>query len=473
MKKDGGWLLPEVIDPPATRCVQLLIPDDVNHIRAFWGALYNLTMWNNWQRDELKQGKDAARVWYNIWLAAYTQFFTGEECEASMFDVRQNTESPCTLEKTADGLIWTPWADLQLCPPKIRKFGGKTQYSTDDGVTWVDIEDPYAEPVYTNPPPPIPQLPPPGPTRNCAAAANAATGYYKLAHELAKESDEQGEIFFIIGQFANYAAPFLNFSISAEFFEGLSSNTAFQSNVNSALLAMEAEAITAGKTLGNYIRDNVNSATLHALQCSLYCASDADGNIDFATALDTIDTYDVFGASTTPLKQMVTMMGSGGLAALQSARAVTTYDCGDCACVPDCGEVAVQHIIYARGTQPAPYGWVGFAGSQSSPCTNGVAWFGSDQILELLVGDGGRCLGTINLAHYRQSSSTTPPSSMEYSINGEAWQACEFSSGLNCNYVFGISNLLRHVTSVRWRFSTANGLCFVNRVVLVEYEANP
>ena len=53
-----------------------------------------------------------------------------------MFDVRQNDEAPCTLEKTADGETWEPWANLQLCPPKIKAVAGRLFLSTDGGATW-------------------------------------------------------------------------------------------------------------------------------------------------------------------------------------------------------------------------------------------------------------------------------------------------------------------------------------------------
>ena len=56
-----------------------------------------------------------------------------------LLDVRQRTpDEPCKLDRTFDGATWTQFADLRLCPPKLRIQGGEIQYSTDDGTTWVD-----------------------------------------------------------------------------------------------------------------------------------------------------------------------------------------------------------------------------------------------------------------------------------------------------------------------------------------------
>lgn len=82
--KDGGYLLPEVIDPPRkSLCIQ--IPDDPNHIAAFWGALESLSKWWNWQRDEAHTAKDVAAVWLDVWKKARESFYAGDcatdECQ--------------------------------------------------------------------------------------------------------------------------------------------------------------------------------------------------------------------------------------------------------------------------------------------------------------------------------------------------------------------------------------------------------
>jgi hypothetical protein len=65
-----------------------------------------------------------------------------------MLDVRQNEGNPCTLEKSLDGVTWTPFADLSLCgghKPKddqleYRVQDGVTQWS-NDGQSWYEFPD--------------------------------------------------------------------------------------------------------------------------------------------------------------------------------------------------------------------------------------------------------------------------------------------------------------------------------------------
>jgi len=76
---DGGFLLPVELDPPR-RCVQLHIPDDVNHIRAFWGALDELQMWFSWQRDNDKTGTLVAQIWRDVLTLAHELFDSDNPC---------------------------------------------------------------------------------------------------------------------------------------------------------------------------------------------------------------------------------------------------------------------------------------------------------------------------------------------------------------------------------------------------------
>lgn len=64
-KHDPGYKLPEVMNPD-TCCICIPIPNDFNHKMAFLGQLDELGYWWNWERDALKQGKDAAAVWRDI-----------------------------------------------------------------------------------------------------------------------------------------------------------------------------------------------------------------------------------------------------------------------------------------------------------------------------------------------------------------------------------------------------------------------
>lgn len=77
MNKDGGFPLPDVINPEETFCVTIEVPADRWHIAAFWGALQELTYWFNWQRDDDKKGTQAAQVWRDKIATAYEKYKEG------------------------------------------------------------------------------------------------------------------------------------------------------------------------------------------------------------------------------------------------------------------------------------------------------------------------------------------------------------------------------------------------------------
>lgn len=78
-KKDGGFRLPAVVNPP-TRCVSFDIPDDPNHLAAFWGTLQELAYWFSWERDENKTGLAVSQVWMNVIEEARVRFYSGNPC---------------------------------------------------------------------------------------------------------------------------------------------------------------------------------------------------------------------------------------------------------------------------------------------------------------------------------------------------------------------------------------------------------
>ena len=79
----GQWLLPTVVDP-ARICLQIEIPNDANHIRAFWGALNELARAWNWEWDGNFTGRDVAYVWNEIIQQASINFYNGVECDMAL-----------------------------------------------------------------------------------------------------------------------------------------------------------------------------------------------------------------------------------------------------------------------------------------------------------------------------------------------------------------------------------------------------
>src|SRR5690349_4224451 len=77
---DGGYRLPEEIDPQRIQfCIE--IPNDLNHIIAFWGALEELTWAKNWAWDGNKTGLEVALVWEDVIAKARASFYNGD-CES-------------------------------------------------------------------------------------------------------------------------------------------------------------------------------------------------------------------------------------------------------------------------------------------------------------------------------------------------------------------------------------------------------
>jgi len=79
-KSDGGWLLPAIIDPPERKAVCICIPNEINHVTAFWGALQELSYWFNWQRDAEHKALPTSLVWADIVREAHQKWLDGVMC---------------------------------------------------------------------------------------------------------------------------------------------------------------------------------------------------------------------------------------------------------------------------------------------------------------------------------------------------------------------------------------------------------
>lgn len=107
--------LPTIIDPPERICVQLEIPAETWHIGAFLGAIYSLTRWYNWDRDENKTGKQVADVWQVIY-DQLEPIIGLQGCGNSMNPpLRQNPESPCQMQYFNEYGEWVTFYDFTLC----------------------------------------------------------------------------------------------------------------------------------------------------------------------------------------------------------------------------------------------------------------------------------------------------------------------------------------------------------------------
>lgn len=112
-----GYILPTEIDPTDSVDVCVNIPDDPAHIRAFLGQLDYLAYWWTWERDPLKRGTEAARVWRRVVADVRQRLDDSEACGVNMI-LRQNPSDTCQLQYSMDdGETWELAFDYGLCIP--------------------------------------------------------------------------------------------------------------------------------------------------------------------------------------------------------------------------------------------------------------------------------------------------------------------------------------------------------------------
>jgi len=92
-----AWLLPAVVDPVETVCVQIQVPKDDAHIQAFFGALQALGMWWNWERDDSKTALDTSIVWQRQIELAGQAIRDEENCMVDCTDIEDCLETSTTI----------------------------------------------------------------------------------------------------------------------------------------------------------------------------------------------------------------------------------------------------------------------------------------------------------------------------------------------------------------------------------------
>lgn len=116
-KEGEGIPIPSVIDPPESMAVTLCVPKNTEHLAAFFGALYQLTVWTSWQRNGTNEGKQVADVWWRYFLS-WDQSINDIDCEDGMSDCctepaitrRVNPTTGLIEQSTNGGATWTPAA---------------------------------------------------------------------------------------------------------------------------------------------------------------------------------------------------------------------------------------------------------------------------------------------------------------------------------------------------------------------------
>jgi hypothetical protein len=134
-----AWRLPDVVDPPDTKCFQLEVPNDTYHLAAFYGAIYLLTRWYAWERDEAHTARLVGQRWMRVFdkliagncTVAPRQGTAGAEGDDNL--IRQNPDNPCELQTSIDGVNWCTFADLSKCTPRSQPGNGTPQPGAGGG----------------------------------------------------------------------------------------------------------------------------------------------------------------------------------------------------------------------------------------------------------------------------------------------------------------------------------------------------
>jgi len=228
-------------------------------------------------------------------------------------DVRQNSENPCTLEKTSDGILWEPFANLRLCAPLLRQLGNRTQYSSD-GLTWYTVPDGDYTPGY-NDPAPNPRPPaPPGQDDCCLAAANAENAIFLTYADLSPEWPIVPGFEAILGA---DVANFLHLLIGPLY-------DAFEFGIK-LLTAFIAGVIF---DIGDYTEEVREQ--LRTIICENITVTDFVPDIDFEAV--TSEVGGLGGGVWSGINTILAMIGPSGLNLAAATTALTEADCDGCGC---------------------------------------------------------------------------------------------------------------------------------------------
>lgn len=260
-----------------------------------------------------------------------------------MLDVRQNSTTPCILEKSTDGTSWTPFADLSLCPTpgRILRYNPTTdtvEGSTDGGVTWTPAPEVDPRHVTTSPPHIT------GNTK-CDAAASMVRFISDTISSTTNgvsigltTTDLIALILGLLEVFGPYAVMVL---------AALA--------VLSIITAAGAEVVSAAMT----------STVFDTLLCIFFCHVDDNGFLtaDALSAVNgDIDTQ-IGGLAATILHALFLLTGEAGLNNAGAA-GLDTDDCSGCDCAGPFCYSWPNPSLAASGSSSA---WWGYAGYNSNP----------------------------------------------------------------------------------------------------------
>ena len=426
-------------------------------LNAEWAA-YLLGALEPLRWDDLWQGSDLAAKEHVLGQVQALMFaLTGEGSCDMLVDVRQNTGSPCLLQKTDDGETWVTFANLQKCPPKLRLGPtGGTEYSTDDGETWTPIDTP-----------PIPvRVPVEGQDDKCLAAANAV----EVMRQTWLEFDRL---------FGTGATPYV---IAA----GIISLLAIIIFYPPAFAAVLVFFLELYALMSSITGDDFDSDKQDELRCILYCASEiTDGVVTFNFS----EVYDQVHSMWTPvvnynvwtaMDYLLNIVGSDGLNRAGATTAVTeaTCDCVDCPAewcyVFDFTVNSYFDTNDSSGWTPPSFGaWTSAGWDVTSGYNAGINYYADIVSLHLTLPAG--VYTSAEIEFYWVSGNN--PLGVYLGVNGDFVDANTFSG----NSVFANSGTWTNPTEVNIQGITsftpgspgATGQCLITKCTLRGTGSNP
>lgn len=131
-KVDQRYQLPSIIDP-SRKCLKIYIPDEENHLKAFWATLNELANAWAWEWDGNKTGSAVAYIWNEIINEASDRYIY-DNGGCFMYMLRQSPTDDCILEQSVDdGQTWTTAFDFGLCRPTQTNITYETNISVQVG----------------------------------------------------------------------------------------------------------------------------------------------------------------------------------------------------------------------------------------------------------------------------------------------------------------------------------------------------
>ena len=320
--------IPDIINPPKRRCIQIDVPDDAQHMQVLAGLIYMLTQWYNWQRDDQKRGIAVANVWKKVY---------------------QNID----------------WSSMSCCPePTARRYNaaGELEVSYDGGQTWQP--DPQGDPRVSAPTlPPLPGAD--GDDKKCAGANNVVNNLKNHVDRITGDASGWASLTALIGLLMELAVAI---GVTAAFPPLTILLMAFAA----ALLVFGREALAAAMT----------TEVWDEFRCTIYCHLDDTGAID-ATGVEAIkaEINDKWaGVANVYLWNTVQTIGAVGLTNFARTSTEPHVSCEECQCGDlNCGFISTpteNKFVWTEATEKIdPTTFTGAINFQQS--AGGNVMFGS------------------------------------------------------------------------------------------------